>query len=107
MSGQYEVVVIGGGQAGLALGYHLVRQGRRFAILDAGEVPAAAWHSRWDSLRLFTSARYDGLPGRPFPGDLDRYPTRDEVITYLSDYARDFKLPVELNSRVGAVKVRE
>src|SRR4051794_3272669 len=101
MSAQYEVVVVGGGQAGLALGYHLARQGRRFAILDAGEVPAAAGQSRWDSLRLFPSARYDGLPGRPFPGDPDRYPTRDEVITYLSDYARDFKLPVELTAGSG------
>src|SRR4051794_26129923 len=107
MSGQYDVVVIGGGQAGLALGYHLARQGRRFAILDAGDVPAAAWQSRWDSLRLFTPARYDGLPGRLFPGDPDRYPTRDEVITYLTDYARDFELAVELNRRVRAVSMRE
>jgi putative flavoprotein involved in K+ transport len=107
MSEHHDVIVIGGGQAGLALGYHLARQGRRFAILDAGEVPAAVWRSRWDSLTLFTSARYDGLPGRPFPGDPAHYPTRDEVVEYLTDYARDFKLPVELNSRVRAVTIRE
>src|SRR4051794_10587723 len=99
-----EVVVIGGGQAGLAIGYHLARQGRQFTILDAAPQPAAAWRSRWDSLRLFTPARFDSLPGRSFPGDPDRYPGRDEVVDYLSDYARESDLPVELDSRVGAVR---
>jgi len=65
----HDVVVIGGGQAGLAIGYHLAQQRRRFTILDAGAAPAAAWRSRWDSLRLFTPARYDSLPGLAFPGD--------------------------------------
>jgi putative flavoprotein involved in K+ transport len=102
-----EVIVIGGGQAGLALGHHLVHQRRRFTILDAGDSPAAVWRSRWDSLTLFTPARYDGLPGRPFPGDADHYPTRDEVVDYLTDYARDFELPVELNTRVRAVQARK
>ena len=60
--------------------------------------------TRWDSLKLFTSARYDSLPGMEFPGDPDRYPTRDEVAEYLTDYAREFDLPVELNSRVRAVR---
>ncbi len=68
---------------------------------------APAWRERWDSLRLFTSARYDALPGLPFPGDPDRYPTRDEVSDYLTDYARRFDLPVELNSRVRAVRGRD
>jgi putative flavoprotein involved in K+ transport len=94
----YDVVVIGGGQAGLAAGHFLARQGRRFVILEAAEGPAAAWRGRWDSLRLFTPARFDSLPGRPLPGDPDRYPTRDEVVDYLTDYARD--LPVEYNARV-------
>jgi putative flavoprotein involved in K+ transport len=98
----HDVVVIGGGQAGLAIGHFLAGQGRRFTILEAAEAPAAAWRSRWDSLRLFTPARYDGLPGRPFPGDPDHYPTRDEVVAYLTDYARD--LPVELDSRVRRVQ---
>jgi putative flavoprotein involved in K+ transport len=94
----YDVVVIGGGQAGLAAGHFLARQGHRFVILEAADGPAAAWRARWDSLRLFTPARFDSLPGRPFPGDPDRYPTRDEVVDYLTDYARD--LPVHYNARV-------
>jgi putative flavoprotein involved in K+ transport len=102
-----EVVVIGGGQAGLAMGYHLARQGRDFTILEAAAEPAAAWRSRWDSLRLFTPARYDGLPGREFPADADSYPSRDQVVSYLTDYARDFELPVELNSPVRAVRRTE
>ena len=75
----HDVVVVGGGQAGLAIGYHLQRRGRDFTILEAASHPAAAWRERWDSLKLFTSARYDALPGMDFPGDPDRYPTRDEV----------------------------
>jgi len=102
-----EVIVIGGGQAGLALGHHLARQRRRFRILDAGDAPAGVWRSRWDSLRLFTPARYDALPGRAFPGDPGHYPTRDEVVEYLTGYARDFELPLELNSRVRAVRACE
>src|SRR3954447_7956294 len=99
-----EVIVVGGGQAGLAIGYLLAQQGRRFTILEAADTPAAAWRERWDSLRLFTPVRYDSLPGRAFPGDPDTYPGRDDVVAYLSDYARDFELPVELSSRVRAVR---
>ncbi len=104
MTGHHDVLVIGGGQAGLAIGYHLARQGRRFRILEAADAPAAAWRSRWDSLRLFTPAGRDGLPGLPFPGDPDRYPTRDEVVDYLTGYARHFDLPVELGRRVTSVR---
>src|SRR4051794_23269758 len=71
MTEQFDVVVVGGGQAGLAIGYFLARQGRRFTILDAGTETAAAWRERWDSLKLFTPARYDSLPGLAFPGDPD------------------------------------
>jgi putative flavoprotein involved in K+ transport len=99
-----DVVVVGGGQAGLAVGYLLSRQGRDFTILEAAREPAAAWRERWDSLKLFTSARYDALPGLAFPGEPDRYPTRDEVADYLTDYARHFDLPVEMKSRVNAVR---
>jgi putative flavoprotein involved in K+ transport len=99
-----EVVVVGGGQAGLAVGYQLAKQGTDFTILEAAAEPAAAWRERWDSLKLFTSARYDSLPGMDFPGDPHRYPTRGEVAEYLTDYAREFNLPVELNSRVRAVR---
>lgn len=99
-----EVVVIGGGQAGLAAGYFLAQQNRRFTILEAAGEPASAWRSRWDSLRLFTSVQYDSLPGLDFPGDPDSYPGRDDVIAYLTDYARRFELPIEFNSRVQAVR---
>jgi putative flavoprotein involved in K+ transport len=99
-----EVVVVGGGQAGLAIGYFLALQGGDFTILEAAEEPAAAWRERWDSLKLFTPARYDSLPGLPFPGDPDRYPGRDEVADYLADYARHFELPVELGSRVRSIR---
>jgi putative flavoprotein involved in K+ transport len=99
-----EVVVVGGGQAGLAIGYFLAQQGRDFTILEAADEPAAAWRARWDSLRLFTPVRYSSLPGLPFPGDPDSYPTRDEVAAYLTDYARHFELPVELDSRVRSVR---
>jgi putative flavoprotein involved in K+ transport len=99
-----EVIVIGGGQAGLAIGYFLAQQGRDFTILEADDEPAAAWRARWDSLKLFTSVRYSSLPGLPFPGDPDSYPTRDEVAAYLTDYARHFELPVELDSRVRSIR---
>ena len=102
MSTQRDVVVVGGGQAGLAIGHYLAERGRNFVILEAADRPAATWRDRWDSLVLFTPARNDSLPGKPFPGDPDHYPTRDEVVAYLEDYARD--LPVELNSRVTAVR---
>jgi putative flavoprotein involved in K+ transport len=102
-----EVVVVGGGQAGLAIGYFLAEQGRRFTILEAAGEPAAAWRARWDSLELFTPVRYDSLPGRPFPGDPDTYPGRDDVVAYLTDYARHFDLPVEFNSRVRSVRARD
>ena len=99
-----EVAIIGGGQAGLAIGYFLREQGRRFLILErAGEV-APAWRERWDSLTLFTPRRYSALPGLPFPGDPDGYPTRDEVIAYLEHYAETFELPIELNSEVEAAR---
>jgi putative flavoprotein involved in K+ transport len=101
---RHDVIVIGAGQAGLAIGYFLARQQRRFAVLEAADTPAAAWRERWDSLKLFTPVRYDSLPGREFPGDPDTYPGRDAVVAYLSDYARHFELPVELNRRVRAVR---
>jgi putative flavoprotein involved in K+ transport len=102
-----EVVVIGGGQAGLAIGYFLAAQGRRFAIVEAASEPGAVWRSRWDSIRLFTPVRYDGLPGLAFPGDPDSYPGRDDVVAYLTEYAHRFQLPVEFNSRVQSVRARD
>jgi len=95
-----EVSVIGGGQAGLAIGYYLRQQERRFVIFERAADLAPAWRERWDSLTLFTPRRYSGLPGMPFPGDPDGYPTRDEVIAYLVRYADRFELATELDSEV-------
>ena len=97
---RYDVAVIGAGQAGLAIGHFLAKQGKRFVILEAADSVASAWRSRWDSLVLFTPRRYDALPGLAFPGDPDGYPTRDEVIAYLETYASTFALPVQLRSPV-------
>jgi putative flavoprotein involved in K+ transport len=99
----FDVAVVGAGQAGLAIGYLLTRQGRRFVILDGADSVGAAWRNRWDSLVLFTPRRYDSLPGLPFPGDPDGYPTRDEVAAYLESYAEAFALPVELGSAVESL----
>lgn len=104
MATAFDVVVVGGGQAGLAMGYFLARQRRNFTILEAADAPAAAWRERWDSLKLFTPVRYDSLPGLAFPGDPDTYPGRDEVVAYLARYAEHFELPVELGSRVRTVR---
>jgi putative flavoprotein involved in K+ transport len=100
---RFDVVVIGAGQAGLALGYFLARSGRRFLIVDGADSIAAAWRGRWDSLTLFTPRLYDGLPGLAFAGDPDGYPGRDEVIAYLEQYAAAFELPVELASAVRSL----
>lgn len=104
---RFDVVVIGAGQAGLAIGYFLARQGRRFVILEAAETLGAAWRSRWDSLVLFTPRRYDGLPGLAFPGDPDGYPTRDEVIAYLQHYAATFALPIAFDSAARSVTAKD
>ncbi len=95
-----DTVIIGAGQAGLALGYFLTQQQRNFVILDAATRVGDAWRQRWDSLRLFTPAKYDGLPGRPFPGDPLNFPTKDEMADYLEDYASRFHLPVRPNTAV-------
>jgi putative flavoprotein involved in K+ transport len=101
---RFEVVVVGAGQAGLAMGYFLARQGRRFTIIEAADSIGSAWRGRWDSLVLFTPRRYDSLPGLPFPGDPNGYPRRDEVIGYLELYASTFELPVQLNARVQSLR---
>jgi putative flavoprotein involved in K+ transport len=102
-----EVAVIGGSQAGLAMGYYLAQKGRRFVIFERGDSVAPAWRERWDSLKLFTPRGYSALPGRPFPGDPDDYPTRDEVIAYLERYAEEFDLPIELNSTVRRLSAED
>ena len=91
---RFETVVIGGGQAGLAMGYHLARRGREFVILDAADQIGDSWGGRWNSLRLFTPARYDALPGMPYPAAGWSFPTRDEFVEYLRNYAAHWHLPV-------------
>ncbi|MFC4782849.1 flavin-containing monooxygenase [Nocardioides sp. MAHUQ-72] len=95
-----DVLVIGAGQAGLATAYHLRRQGLRFLVVDAAPEIGHAWRSRWDSLRLFSPAEYDGLPGWPFPAESGSYPGKDEVAAYLVAYAERFDLPVLLDCPV-------
>jgi putative flavoprotein involved in K+ transport len=99
----FDVAVVGAGQAGLATGYLLSKQGRSFVILDGADSLGAAWAKRWASLVLFTPRRYDALPGLAFPGDPDGYPSRDEVVAYLTLYASTFELPVELDSSVWSM----
>ena len=97
---RFEVIVIGGGQAGLSVGYHLARAGVRFTILDASERVGDSWRKRWDSLRLFTPAKLDGLDGMPFPAPRNSFPTKDEMADYLEAYAARFALPVRNGVRV-------
>lgn len=99
-----EVLVIGGGQAGLAMGYHLAERGVDFVVLDAAPHVGEAWRSRWDSLTLFTPARYSALPGMAFPGEPDHYPGKDEAADYLEAYAARFGLPVRSGERVRALR---
>lgn len=98
-----DAVVIGAGQAGLAAGYHLQRAGLRFAIVDAAPQAGGSWPAYYESLRLFSPARFSSLPGLAFPGDPDRYPSRDETTQYLRAYAAHFRLPVVGNTRVDSV----
>lgn len=98
-----ETLVIGGGQAGLAIGQQLALRGVPFLIVDASPEVGDAWRSRWDSLRLFTSGQYDNLPGMDFPGPRSEYPSKDEVADFLQVYARKFDLPVELNTRITSL----
>jgi putative flavoprotein involved in K+ transport len=103
----FDTVVIGGGQAGLAMGYFLARQDRDFVILDAGGRVGETWRNRWDSLRLFTPAFHDGLPGMPFPAPGSYFPTKDETADYLEAYARKFALPVRFGRHVDSLARRD
>ena len=95
-----NTIVIGGGQAGLSVGYHLAQRGVDFVVLDASERVGDVWRQRWDSLRLFTPARFAGLDGLPFPAPPFSFPTKDEMADYLETYARTFGLPVRSGVRV-------
>ena len=98
---QIETVIIGAGQSGLSVGYHLAKRGMPFVILEANQRVGDSWRQRWDSLRLFTPARYDGLVGMPFPAAGPSFPTKDEMADYLEAYARHFELPVRTGVRVN------
>lgn len=100
---RFDTVVVGGGQAGLAMGYFLARQGRDFVILDAAGRVGETWRNRWDSLRLFTPAFHNGLPGMPLPPPGGYFPSKDETADYLEAYATAFRLPVGLGRRVDAL----
>jgi putative flavoprotein involved in K+ transport len=100
----WDVIVIGGGQAGLAIAWHLARQGRRFLVLEAADNIGHSWRTRWDSLTLFTPAQYDALPGMTFPAPVDVYPGKDAVADYLRRYAATFELPVQLGARVTELR---
>ena len=98
-----QVVVIGGGQAGLSVGYCLAQRGLSFVILEANSRVGDQWRKRWDSMRLFTPAKYDGLIGLPFPAPPSSFPTKDEMADYLESYAKHFELPVRTGVRVDRV----
>jgi putative flavoprotein involved in K+ transport len=100
---RFDVVVVGGGQSGLAAGYHLKRWGGRFVILDGGSRVGDTWRRRWDSLRLFTPARINGLPGAPFPASPGAIVSKDQVADYLESYAKRFELPVSLGVKVTSL----
>jgi putative flavoprotein involved in K+ transport len=102
-----ETVVIGGGQAGLSVGYHLAQQGIPFVILDAHSRIGDAWRTRWDSLRLFTPARYDGLPGLRFPAKGDEFPSKDQMADFLESYAAHFNLPVRTGMKVDKLSRKD
>ncbi|HET6563016.1 MAG TPA: NAD(P)/FAD-dependent oxidoreductase, partial [Marmoricola sp.] len=97
-------VIIGAGQSGLATGYHLKRRGRPFVILDASSRVGDNWRRQWDTLKLYSPAQYDGLPGLPFPARKWAFPGKDQVGDYLESYARHFELPVALETRVQALE---
>jgi putative flavoprotein involved in K+ transport len=99
----YDTIIIGAGQAGLATGYYLKQQGRSFVILDANERIGDSWRKRWDSLHLFTPARYDSIPGMAFPAPPDSFPTKDEMADYLEEYAARFELPVRTGVKVDCL----
>lgn len=101
-----ETLIVGAGQAGLSVGYHLQRQGRPFIIIDGNDRIGDNWREQWDTLRLFTPAKYDGLPGMPFPGDGWHFPQKDEVADYLEAYAIHCDLPARMSTRVDRLDAR-
>lgn len=98
-----ETVIVGAGQAGLAVGHHLAKRDRPFLIVDANERVGDNWRRHWDSLRLYSPAGLDGLPGMPFPAPAWSFPTKDETADYLEQYATELELPIRSGTRVQTI----
>jgi putative flavoprotein involved in K+ transport len=101
-----ETLIIGAGQAGLATGYHLQRRGRPFLLVDGNSRVGDNWRQQWDTLRLYTPAKYDGLPGLPFPAEPWHFPGKEEVADFLESYALHWNLPIRLDTRVDRLAPR-
>src|SRR5437868_876027 len=100
---RYRAIVVGAGQAGLAVGHHLARHDVDLTIVTDEARVGDNWRRRWDSLRLFTPAAYRGLPGMPFPAPAAHLPDKDEVAAYLERYVDRFDLPVRTGTRVTSL----
>jgi len=104
VAGDRDVIVIGGGQSALAVTYYLRRTSLQYVVLDDGNVPGGAWQHTWSSLKLFSPAQWSSLPGRLMPGGTSYYPTRDEALTYLTDYETRYQVPAIRPTRVSGVE---
>jgi putative flavoprotein involved in K+ transport len=98
-----DVLIVGAGQSGLALACHLQQRGRQVLLVDRNQRVGDSWRARWDSLKLYSPASRDGLPGLPFPAGKTSYPTKDEMADYLEAYAKHFEFPVRLGTAVEAL----
>ncbi len=99
-----DLIIIGAGQAGLTMGYYLKQEGYNFLLLEAGKRVGDSWRNRYDSLQLFTPRSYSSLPGMTLIGEKNEFPYKDEIATYLEEYARHFQLPVQLQTEVLKIK---
>ena len=100
-----DIIIVGAGQAGLTMGYYLKQEGYNFLLLEAGNQIGDSWRNRYDSLQLFTPREYSSLPGMALIGERNGFPYKDEIATYLEEYARHYKLPVQLQTEV--LKIRK
>lgn len=99
----YHTIIIGGGQAGLAAAYYLSKKNKNYVVLEAAESIGNSWRQRYESLKLFTSARYNNLPGLEFPGNKNHFPHKDEVVSYLKRYVDTFKIPIKVKEQVTSL----
>lgn len=102
--GVKDIIIVGAGQAGLAMGYYLKQEGYSFLLLEAGNRIGDSWRNRYDSLQLFTPRAYSSLPGMALIGEKNGFPYKDEIANYLEGYATYFKLPVQLQTEVLKIK---